>query len=170
VKGFDLLLPAFKAALAEVPGWSLDIWGDGPERETLGRLAGELGLGEAVRFRGLTEDAYQVLRDSDLYVLSSRAEGFPNALVEAMACGLPVISTDFGGAARDIVQDGVNGLLVPPGDPGALTAALVRLMRDGGERRRLGARATEVVQRYSTDRVVGLWEEAVEAARCRRRA
>jgi len=165
VKGFDLLLPAFKMALAEVPGWTLDIWGEGPEREALDRLAGDLGLREAVRFRGLTEDAYQVLRGSDLYVLSSRVEGFPNALVEAMACGLPVISTDFGGAARDIVQDGVNGLLVPAEDPGAMAAAMVRLMRDGGERQRLGGRATEVVQRYSTDRVVGLWEEAVAAAR-----
>ena len=165
VKGFDLLLPAFKAALAEVPGWTLDIWGDGPEREPLGRLAGELGLGEAVRFRGLTDDPYQVLRGSDLYILSSRAEGFPNALVEAMACGLPVISTEFGGAARDIVQDGVNGLLVPSEDPQAMAAAMVRLMRDPEERRRLGARAMEVVQRYSTDRVVALWEEAVAAAR-----
>ena len=165
VKGFDILLRAFQTALAEVPGWTLDIWGDGPERESLGRLAGELGLGDAVRFRGLTDEPFQVLRGADLYVLSSRAEGFPNALVEAMACGLPVISTDFGGAARDIVQDGVNGLLVPPEDPGALAAALVRLMRDGEARRRLGATATEVVQRYSTDRVVAMWEEAVAAAR-----
>lgn len=165
VKGFDLLLPAFQAALAEAPGWTLDIWGDGPEQESLVRLAGELGLGEAVRFRGLTDDPYRVLRGADLYVLSSRAEGFPNALVEAMACGLPVVSTDFGGAARDIIQDGVNGLLVPAEDPQAMAAALARLMGNPEARRRLGAKAAEVVQRYSTERVVALWEEAVAAAR-----
>jgi len=93
--------------------------------------------------------------------MSSRAEGFPNALVEAMACGLPVISTDFGGAARDIIQDGVNGRLVPPEDPKALSACITQLIMDPDTRRLLAENAPAVTERYSTARVLEQWEEAI---------
>lgn len=168
VKGFDLLLRAFAVALAQVPGWTLDIWGEGPERPELEALAQDLGLAGHARLPGLTDNPFGILGGADLFVLSSRAEGFPNALVEAMACGLPVISTDFGGAARDIIRHGVNGLLVPAEDPSALATALVSLMADPEARAQLSARAGEVVQRFSSQRVIGQWEQALDLARRRK--
>jgi GalNAc-alpha-(1->4)-GalNAc-alpha-(1->3)-diNAcBac-PP-undecaprenol alpha-1,4-N-acetyl-D-galactosaminyltransferase len=168
VKGFDILLRAFAEASRQVPGWTLDIWGEGPEREALQDQAVGLGLQELVCFPGLTNRPFEVLRGADLFVLPSRAEGFPNALVEAMACGLPVVSTDFGGAAREIIRDGVDGLLVRPEDPVALAAALANLMSDAGARARLAARAGEVVQRFSGERVMALWEGVIQQARGRK--
>jgi glycosyltransferase involved in cell wall biosynthesis len=164
VKGFEVLVRAFAAAGARVPHWQLEVWGEGPERGALERLAGELGMADRIRFPGITQDAYAVLRSADLFVLPSHVEGFPNALLEAMACGLPVVSTRFGGAAADIVQDGVDGLLVPPGDPEAMAEAMVQLMLDPQRRARLGGRAEAVVERFSAERVLALWETAVAQA------
>lgn len=168
IKGFDLLLEAFATASLQAPGWTLDIWGEGPERKALEDQAKGLGLAERVHFPGLTEAPFEVMRAADLFVLPSRAEGFPNVLVEAMACGLPVISTDFGGAAREIVRDGVDGVLVPREDAGALATTLIRLMSDPEARARLSARAGEVVHRFSSERVVALWERTLDAAQRRR--
>ncbi len=161
VKGFDVLVTAFSAANARVPNWHLNIWGKGPERKTLEQMVENLGMASQIRFHGITNRPYDILRGADIFVLPSRVEGFPNALVEAMACGLPVISTQFGGAANDIVQDGVNGMLVPPGNPEALANSLVHLMTDSDKRARLGDQASRVVDQFSTERVLTKWEEAV---------
>ncbi|HEU4950857.1 MAG TPA: glycosyltransferase family 4 protein [Holophagaceae bacterium] len=161
VKGFDVLLEAFAAASARVPGWELEIWGEGPERAALERQVEALGLAARVRLPGLTEQPFDVLRASDLFVLPSRAEGFPNALVEAMACGKPVLCTDFGGAAREIVRDGVDGRVVPPADPAALAEALAELMADSEARDRLAARAPEVMARFEPEQVLAQWEAAL---------
>jgi len=164
VKGFDVLVTAFAAIAGQVPDSRLDIYGEGPEREALESLIKALGMGGRITLRGITERPFEALRGADLFVLPSHAEGFPNALVEAMACGLPVISTRFGGAATDIIRDGVDGLLVPPGNPAALGEALVRLLNDPAERARLGGEATGVVERFSMGRVVALWENAIDQA------
>lgn len=168
VKGFDLLIEAFATIHAQVPQWSLDMWGAGPELEDLQQKARNLGIANRVRFRGVTQRPLDALRQADLFVMSSHAEGFPNALVEAMACGLPVISTRFGGAVEDIIQDGTNGILVPSGDRSALAEAMLRLMLDPAARTRLGREATRVIQRFSTERVLALWDESIRRVMARK--
>ncbi|MBA3245181.1 MAG: glycosyltransferase family 4 protein, partial [Actinobacteria bacterium] len=125
-------------ALAELEGVTLLLAGDGPERATLERRAAELGLGERARFLGALgrNEVLELFRAADASVLSSAWENFPHTLVEALAVGTPVVATAVGGVP-EIVRDGENGLLVPPGDPGALASTLRRLLGDPDLQERL---------------------------------
>ncbi len=164
VKGFDILLTAFAATSSRLPHWHLDIWGEGPERDMLQDMVCNLGLSDRVHLRGITHCPLDVLRSADIFILPSRVEGFPNALLEAMSCGLPIISTNFGEAAKDIVRDGVDGILVPPNNPEALASAMVLLMSSPTERARLAERAPDVMERFSKVRVLSLWDQAINQA------
>lgn len=130
IKGLDDLLNAL-AVLRRTHEATLDIVGDGPESEALRFRAVALGLGDAVHFAGAVgpDRVRAALEQSDAFVLTSLSEGISNAVLEAMALDLPVVSTDVGGM-REVITDGVDGLLVPPGDPAALAAALARLIAD----------------------------------------
>lgn len=160
-KGFDLLLSAFAACLARHPQWSLTILGEGEERSRLEAQATELGIAERVSLPGVVRHPEDALREADLFVLSSRYEGFPNALLEAMACGLAVIATDCPTGPGDIIRDGEDGILVAPNDVHALSAAMDRLMREEDLRQRLGACAKHVVTRFSMERVMGMWDQVI---------
>jgi len=151
-KSLDVALEA----VAAVPGVTLAIAGDGPDRADLERHAQELGLGERARFLGgLPRDrVLRLFRAADAALLSSSWENFPHTVVEALAVGTPVVSTAVGGVP-EVVADGENGLLVPPGDPAALAAALARLLDDDALRERLG--------RAAAPSVAGLGEEATFA-------
>jgi GalNAc-alpha-(1->4)-GalNAc-alpha-(1->3)-diNAcBac-PP-undecaprenol alpha-1,4-N-acetyl-D-galactosaminyltransferase len=157
-KGFDLLLKAAAQVLKSHSDWTLIIIGEGMERENLERLAAGLDISHRVRFLGFVPEPMRLLPRADLFVLSSRFEGFPNALLEAMACGLPVISTDCSGA-RAIIRNGVDGILVPVEDEDALAAAMKHLISDEKERACLASRAPEVALRFGTDHVMGIWHE-----------
>ncbi len=158
-KRFALLIGAFSKLKEKHPEWKLTILGDGPLRNDLELLRHQLGLESHLHLPGCVKDPYTILREADLFVLSSRVEGFPMALCEAMACGLPVISTDCPSGPRDIIRDGVDGILVPPGDVDALAVKMDHLMKDEPERRRLGSRAVEVVGRFGIEKVISMWEE-----------
>jgi glycosyltransferase involved in cell wall biosynthesis len=164
VKGFDMLLRAFAQSTKQHPGWSLKIIGDGSEREQLQALAAALQIGDLVSWEGEVKDPEKELHRSDLFVLSSRYEGFPMALLEAMACGLPVVSFDCPSGPRAIIHDGEDGLLVPPNEIDALAAAMRRLMNSEHERKRLGDQAAHVVERFGVAKVADMWNTVFEQA------
>ncbi len=161
MKGFDLLLKAFAPLGNKFPDWMLEIWGEGAQRENLESLRDELGLRERVRFPGLTKEHYKTMAEADIFVLSSRYEGFPNVLGEAMACGLPVVSFDCPSGPSEMIQDGVNGLLVPPENIQELSSSLERLMASVELRNSLGEQARKITESYSLDKTVQSWEELI---------
>jgi glycosyltransferase involved in cell wall biosynthesis len=161
-KGFDMLLKAFAQCAQEHPGWTLKIIGDGSEREQLRALAAALQIGDRVAWERAVKEPERELHRSDLFVLSSRYEGLPMVLLEAMACGLPVVSFDCPSGPREIIHDGEDGLLVPPNEIGALARAMSRLMSREDERKRLGESATRVVERFGLDKVTEIWSKLFE--------
>jgi glycosyltransferase involved in cell wall biosynthesis len=162
-KSLDVLL----RAVAACDGVSLVIAGDGPDRPRLDALAAELRLGERVRFLGAQqrETVLGLLAAADAEVLSSGWENFPHSVIEGLAVGTPVIATGVGGVA-EIVTDGENGLLVPPGDPEAFAAAIRRFFADPELRERLRSAAPGSVARFAPQPVYERLEELLrEAAR-----
>jgi glycosyltransferase involved in cell wall biosynthesis len=159
VKGFDRLLTAFRLASEQTPDWRLVIIGEGELRPELEETIERYGLADNVQLMGLVRNPFEVLRRSRFFVMSSRSEGFPYALLEAMACGLPAIAMDCSAGPREIIRDNVDGIIVPEGDVAALATAMRRLMTDEAERRRLSAQALQVREKFSADKIVQRWEE-----------
>ncbi|MEI6985419.1 MAG: glycosyltransferase family 4 protein [Rhodospirillaceae bacterium] len=157
-KGFDLLLEAFSRVAADHPTWSLIILGDGEQRAALTNRANAPDLAGRVLLPGVVDDPAAVMRGADLFMLPSRFEGFPNVLCEAMACGLPVIAADCDSGPRDIVTDGVDGLLIPPDDIDALAAALDRLLADAALREKLAAAAPALSVRLALPAILARWD------------
>ena len=157
-KAYGLMLRAFAKCSVRHPDWTLSIAGDGPLWDELHNLAEGLGIVDKVRFLGQVRDMGGTLAQADAYVLASAYEGFPNSLCEAMAAGLPCISTDCPSGPSDIITHGEDGLLVPNGDEVALAEAMWIVMADGRERARLGSAARSVLDRFSEDVVMDRWE------------
>jgi glycosyltransferase involved in cell wall biosynthesis len=162
-KGFDLLIQAFARISPWYPDWTLQILGDGPQRDELAGLADALGIRDRVTLAGWIDQPEAVLRAAGGFVLPSRYEGFPNALLEAMACGLPCIATACDSGPAEIIRDGVDGVLVPPQDVDALAEALRRLVSDDAQRARLGRRAVEVTARFSREAFFTRWDAMLAA-------
>ncbi len=161
-KGYDLLIRAFAKLKNHYPDWNLLILGEGPRRVELERLVSDLGLKERVFLPGRVKNPYDYYEKADLFVLSSRYEGFGNVLGEAMACGMPVVAAKCSPSVTELVQDGVNGLLAEPDDVDSLTAAMDKLMSDEDRRASLGEQARFTSQRFSLDSVMALWENLIE--------
>jgi glycosyltransferase involved in cell wall biosynthesis len=157
VKRLDLLIRAFHAVVPRLPGWSLALYGEGPQRAMLEDLIAELGLRDSVSLMGVTREPHAVMRRASIFALTSRYEGFPNALCEAMACGMAVVAMDCETGPRELIAHGENGLLVPAGDEAALADALLLLAGDPEQRAALGARAARIAEKYPPAIVLESW-------------
>jgi glycosyltransferase involved in cell wall biosynthesis len=157
-KGHDVLIDAAVHVLRTFPDARFEFVGSGPERDRLLTLANSRGVGHAFDFVGHQDDVAARLAAADIFVLPSRSEAFPNAVLEAMAAGLPVVASDVGGIP-DLVDDGRTGVLVPAGDPRALSDRICRLIGDPAYAASLGnAGRADVEARYSFERMVTAFE------------
>ena len=161
-KGYDLLLQAWAEVEKHYPDWTLDIFGQGDQTDYR-QLMNDLGLDcNRCHLNGPVEDVVKVYLDSTIFVLSSRFEGFGMVLVEAMACGLSVVSFNCPAGPDEIITDGVDGLLVPSGDVNALAEKLMTLMADEDLRQRLGKQARQTAQRYDMAVIANHWTTLFE--------
>jgi glycosyltransferase involved in cell wall biosynthesis len=158
-KGFATLLSAFATAFADDPVWKLDIWGRGLLHADLTRRVAELRLESRARLCGETTQPWTVLAAAQIFVLSSEYEGFPNAMLEAMAVGLPCIAFDCPSGPQELADGGAAAIMVPAGDAQALASTLREVASDRELRRTLGSRAAAYVRReYSEVKVMGDWD------------
>jgi len=159
-KDYSNLLQAFKIIIQDGHEAQLRVAGQGPLLENLQRQSINLGISDRVVFLGLRRDIPSLLDAADGFVLSSAWEGLPNVVMEAMAAAKPVVATCVGGVP-ELVQEGVNGYIVPPGDSEALAAAMVKMMAlSEAERQAMGrAGRAHIKANYSLERVVDQWEE-----------
>ena len=162
-------VPTTLAAMVELPAVHLAVVGDGEDRPALEARARELGIADRVHFTGWAKDVAETLSDLDVVVLTSRNEGTPVSLIEAQCAGRPVVATDVGGV-RHVVEEGVGGYLVPPGDAAALAERVAKLLADGGLRRDMGARGrASVGRRFGKDALLeGIGELYTELLHARR--
>jgi len=157
LKGYDILLSAFARTAEQIPDWRLAILGSGPQRSDLEALAKHLSIAERVDWHGHMNDPFPYYRAADIFVMTSRFEGMPNALLEAMHCGLAAIVTDASPGPLEVVEHERTGLVVPTDDDAALASAILRLAADPGLRRRLGDAAREAMAEYSLERALDVW-------------
>lgn len=158
-KGFDRLIEAWEwiQGTGKLTDWRLDIFGQGEWKEMLQRMIEEKGVQHSVQIHRPTKQIGEEYVKSSLLVMSSHYEGFPMVMIESMACGLPVVSFDYKCGPKDIIQHGINGLLVPEGDIKALANAMMEVMTDEAYRRMLSRNARKVVDTYSEEAVMARW-------------
>ncbi len=161
-KGIDLLLKAWKEVESQIDDWRLDVFGEG-ERSPYEQLIDNLGIDRAhCALNGRTTDVEKEYCNSSVFVLSSRFEGFGMVIVEAMACGLPVVAFDCPWGPQAIISDGEDGLLVENGNPSALAQGLIALMKDDGKRKIMSEAALRNVQRFQIEHIAKQWKKLFE--------
>ncbi len=159
IKDQATMLRAVRLVVDHAPGFSLDVVGDGPSRAALEALRGSLDLGDHVRFHGYRAEVSPYLSEADLFILSSISEGVPLALLEAMACGLPAVTTDVGGLP-EVVVPGETGWLVPPQSPDALAEAVLGIQHAPEALDRMGKAARRRVEdQFNLRKVVAQYEQ-----------
>jgi glycosyltransferase involved in cell wall biosynthesis len=163
-KGFDMLLRAFARARAQMQdNWHLGIIGEGPLQADIEKQIAHLGLEDSVHLLGTFANPLPVLRAGEIFALSSRHEGFPVSLLEAMACGLAPVAFDCNYGPREIIRPGEDGLLVPAADEKAFAEALIALMRDDAVRERLSQEKDVVLRRWGLCAYLDRWERLLDS-------
>lgn len=160
-KGFDILIDAWQEIARQHPDWHLDIYGEGTLREELQQQIDGLALSGSVTLCGRSNEMMSVYPQYSLHLMPSRYEGQPMTLIEAQACGLPSVVTNFKYGAADVIRDGFNGFIVDQGDSSQFTAAVSRMMDDPALRRRLGEHAIETSATYYKENIIGKWIELI---------
>ena len=167
-KRFEDLISAFMRIADKYPDYQLAIYGEGPYRKTLEEHIDELektypDVKSRVFLPGDTSNVADAIKDASVYVLSSLGEGMPNSLMEAMALGLPVVTTDCsGGGPASLITDGVNGRLVPVGDIDKMASVIDELLSDEDIRNSLGREAAKLQTICSLEAITGQWLETVK--------
>lgn len=161
VKNQALLLRAFKRVNECFPEYRLIVYGEGSCRAALEQLREELGLSKSVELPGEMDNIFEAISSAQMFVLSSDFEGMPNALLEAMCLGLPVISTKVSGA-MEVIEDGYNGLLVEIGDESGLVSAIHSLLGDEALRNALASRATESASKLDLEEITSQWNRLLD--------
>lgn len=161
-KNFANLINAFSLLKSEFDEYHLEIYGEGPLHQSLDNLIDELNLNDRVRLMGAHRNVLELIKDTSLFVMSSDYEGYPNALAEAMAIGLPVICTDFySGTARELIGE-KNGLLVPVNDSKALAGAIEKLLSDAGKRIAISEENLKIREKLSIKNIADMWYEIMK--------
>lgn len=159
-KNYPLLLKSFSKLHVKYPDYELHIYGQGGEFDFLKKLAAELKIQACVFFEGFCLNVHHAIQDSDIYVMSSDFEGMPNALMEAMGMGFPVVSTDCGGGGpKALIQSGVNGILTKIGDENQLAEAISYLIDHPQEKEKMGKKASQINQTHSLEVIGKKWME-----------
>lgn len=158
-KGFDRLLESWKEVHLEkgLEDWRLDIYGQGEWKDRLQGYIDSNGMADSVRLMGTTSDIASEFAASSVIAMSSRYEGLPMVLIEAMTCGLPAVSFACKCGPRDIIEDGKNGLLVADGDTKALAASIIKVLKDSDMRRHMGEEAAKVKEKYDEAAIMNRW-------------
>ena len=156
-KGFDVLLAAFAAVHRAAPDYTLTIYVEGEERDALQSLSSKLGIAPFVSLPGSRQDAIAPISRSSVFVLSSRSEGMPNALIEAMAAGVPSVATRCDMGPDELIRNGENGLLVPVEDADAMSDAILRILHNRALSDSLSAEALRIRETHNIDAVVDRW-------------
>ena len=161
-KNHKLLLESYADFSKQVPDFTLKIYGKGPLKKELQAYAEELEISKAVCFADFDTNVLEKIKDSYMYVLSSNYEGISNSLLEAMAMGLPVISTDCPiGGSRMMINNRENGILVPVGDRKALSDAMKELAEDTELSERISIEAAKLKESYSVEKIADMWQEMI---------
>lgn len=160
-KQYALLIEAFQKVHVLHPDYTLAIYGEGEEREKLEHLIDSLSLQDSVSLPGIEEHIFTKLQEAQMFVLPSLYEGMPNALIEAMAMGLPVITTDYSEGRGTIVEHERNGLVVPRNNADAMCEAMLYFIDNLEEAKRMGKQAVTIRETLDSNRVCKLWMQAI---------
>ena len=164
-KGFDTLVEVFKRVHKKHPDWTVNIYGDGNLRSELEEQISEAGLNGVINLMGRSNEIYKKLRDASFYIMSSRFEGFPMVLIEAQSQGLPIVSFDCPNGPSDIINNGVNGILVEDQNKDALYDGICYMIEHPDERKAMGKKALENVNQYSTVVICNMWQKLFDEIR-----
>ncbi|MEB6336455.1 glycosyltransferase family 4 protein [Serratia rhizosphaerae] len=160
-KGFDRLIDAWRQIARQAPSWQLLIVGDGPARPALQRQIAQAGLERHISLLPATPDVARYYRQASLYLMTSRYEGLPMVLIEALSFSLPLVAYDCPTGPAELITSGVNGYLVPDGDRPQFCERVVTLMTDNALRRRFAHASWQQAQRFTPERIYPLWQRII---------